>query len=749
MTDSISATILRPAAASIACLLLCAGSALAQDSVSRNANGGNGLPGDGLSPYTSTTQRASYVVDLSPFTTAWGTPLGIAPVLKSSRIATTRFSTVTGPSTISQAIAAQAAYPSASYTSWNQAGGGLNATENNTALNTSVSPSGQASLFGIAMLDVDETTAGTTVVLGNFIHGAQVAFDPANPTRLFVTRTVAAVNQLNATQPDRSQFGLGSIDAEGNLCFRADGYNAASGTTVLQGDNYFRVRLPQRLTSGANIIDNNGAGNPSASDWLLQRSTAVTHAVPTAIPQTLAGRSVLLGPDFTGQLKIETSGGTLTNTTSNRPNTIDQRGPISFSAAQFGASSVGTIGVLSRSGSGGGKVDSISLAGVSASGNVVAARTITLPSSLIDTCDGTSWNLAGGGFRGYDSQITFRGGVGPAAIGKDASGNLLAAGVLYSGPTPDGSNPFNAIVVGRFNPASPNSPVSWTVAAWVDSTASTGKAIRGDYGLDGAPNTHDAGEGDGVIDASDAPIGRLASLSETTLGLSGPSLSSPTFDAAGNIYFIGSGLFKRFNGTSVVQEFGLGLFRGVYDPAQMCYTLDLITRVGDTFAGQNSGRNYQIQSIALADGDSVSSASLSSSSSLQQAWNNIDASALAPAAPQNLGGLVVDARIVYDTNSDGLYQDPTLPGGNVNSPDEAYNVVLYIANTTPPQVGPTCDPDVNQDGVADQGDVDYLINVIAGGANPTNIDPDFNQDGVADQGDIDALVNVIAGGPCP
>ncbi|MBI1190577.1 MAG: peptidoglycan DD-metalloendopeptidase family protein [Tepidisphaera sp.] len=60
-----------------------------------------------------------------------------------------------------------------------------------------------------------------------------------------------------------------------------------------------------------------------------------------------------------------------------------------------------------------------------------------------------------------------------------------------------------------------------------------------------------------------------------------------------------------------------------------------------------------------------------------------------------------------------------------------------------------CDPDVNQDGVADQGDVDYLINVVAGGSNPSGIDPDFNQDGVADQGDIDALINVIAGGQCP
>ena len=63
--------------------------------------------------------------------------------------------------------------------------------------------------------------------------------------------------------------------------------------------------------------------------------------------------------------------------------------------------------------------------------------------------------------------------------------------------------------------------------------------------------------------------------------------------------------------------------------------------------------------------------------------------------------------------------------------------------------GPTCDPDVNQDGNADQGDIDYLVNVVAGGDNPTNIDPDFNHDGNVDQGDIDALVNVVAGGDCP
>ncbi|MFA6046132.1 MAG: alkaline phosphatase family protein [Phycisphaerales bacterium] len=61
----------------------------------------------------------------------------------------------------------------------------------------------------------------------------------------------------------------------------------------------------------------------------------------------------------------------------------------------------------------------------------------------------------------------------------------------------------------------------------------------------------------------------------------------------------------------------------------------------------------------------------------------------------------------------------------------------------------SCDPDMNQDGNADQGDIDYLINAIAGGNNDTGIDPDFNRDGNVDQGDVDALINVIAGGGCP
>lgn len=66
--------------------------------------------------------------------------------------------------------------------------------------------------------------------------------------------------------------------------------------------------------------------------------------------------------------------------------------------------------------------------------------------------------------------------------------------------------------------------------------------------------------------------------------------------------------------------------------------------------------------------------------------------------------------------------------------------VLVTVSACPP------DLDLNADGNVDQGDVDCLVNVVAGGANPTAIDPDFNQDGNVDQGDISDIINAVAGG---
>jgi hypothetical protein len=60
-----------------------------------------------------------------------------------------------------------------------------------------------------------------------------------------------------------------------------------------------------------------------------------------------------------------------------------------------------------------------------------------------------------------------------------------------------------------------------------------------------------------------------------------------------------------------------------------------------------------------------------------------------------------------------------------------------------------CLPDLNDDGNVDQDDVGYLINVVAGGDNPTGINADFNCDGNVDQDDVTAIINTIGGGGCP
>jgi hypothetical protein len=745
-----------PKALALAAGLLCslAPTAYSQDSVSRNANGGNGLPGDALGAFTTTTQRVNYVVDLTPFTGSWGTPFGIAPVMKSSKVSTTRFNAVNGTSTLSQNFQTGATFPAASYTRWAAAGGGLNTAENNTALNSPVAaPTGSiATILGLAFLDFDEVAVSGINVLTNQVVGGSLAFDPAQPSRLYVQRVIGAANTIG-TVNDRSQFGLGSVDAFGNVVFRADGFAVAeTGTTALVGDNIFRVRLGSRDTT-VNLIDNNGGSQVAATDWLVQRD-ASTQAVPNALPADGSNPSVLVGADFKGRLVLGTSA---TTSVAHRPNTLDHRASPAISSKLLFPGTVATGAILSRSSAGNGPVDSMSIFGLTASGGVSGARTITLPTTFTDPCDTFAWPLAGGDLRGYESQVTFRGGAAPVAVSQDAQGRGLVASTVYSGANgglaAGAMNAYNAIVVGRFDPANNSSPVTWSLAAWISPTAADGKDILGDYGVDGAPGTGDLGENDGIINGNDSPIGRLASAYETTQPGFGPSLSAPAFDSAGNVYFIAMTALKRRVSSVVVEEFRPALLRAVYNPATFCYGIELLADVGKTFAGTNSARNWRIEYLALADADSISSSSLWSSSSNQRSWNNANTSALAPSAPQHLGGLVVSARILYDRNGDGQFLDPSAQGANTTSVDEGYNAVLYIGNITqPPVVGPTCDSlDFNNDGNIDPSDVDAYFSILGegpciGGTNCNDLD--FNNDGNIDPADVDAYFSILGEGPC-
>ncbi|MBI1191287.1 MAG: hypothetical protein GC200_11475 [Tepidisphaera sp.] len=86
-----------------------------------------------------------------------------------------------------------------------------------------------------------------------------------------------------------------------------------------------------------------------------------------------------------------------------------------------------------------------------------------------------------------------------------------------------------------------------------------------------------------------------------------------------------------------------------------------------------------------------------------------------------------------------------LPGASM---DTASNIITAGNLLAIRRCPPACFPDLNRDGAVDQGDVDYLINAVSGGDNPTGANLDLNSDDVVDQADVDVLVNVVAGAPC-
>ena len=695
-------------------LALLAGFAHAQDSVSTNADGGNGLPGDALDPFSTGFQSLNYVVDLVPLTTSWGTHFALAPLAKSGRPpGTSRFTSLNGASAISQTLRTGAPYPASSYFYWTTAGAGRG-PNNNAAATSSIATSGAASVFGAGFLDYCDTNVlGIQSFMSQAI-GCQVAFDPATPSRLFVRRVVAASNSSGQAVQDRSQFGFGAIDASGNVYFRADSTTATSSTSPIAGENYFRVALPARGAT-INSIDAAGATDSAASTRLLNNA-GVTANTPTCIPADLAGRPLLVGSNLAGQLIAETSAGVLTNSAAHLAGAADHRGAVSVSAAAMFSGSPATGAILART-TANGRNDSIAVFGLSAAGAVVAPRLLTLPASASDPCTGTAWPsgapFTSADLRHYDSQVVFRGGNGPVALAKDQGGRALAAAVAYNDAFVFASdNPYNAILVARFDPANPSSTVSWNVAAWTSTNTADGKAISGDYGADGIPNTSDAGEGDGTLDAT--PIGRLASTSELSLGKDGPSLSAPMLDSVGNLWFVGSVRLNTSVGGQPGFEFSTALLRGVYDPAAFCYKLELVLKVGDSFMGANAATRYRVAVLGLADADSVASEAPWSGSMMSGAWNNTSTSGLDPKSPKSLGGLVLSARIVYDRNADGLYQDPSIAGAAAASVDEAYNVILYVGNTDNSQGCPADLDDGSMTGTPDGAvTIDDLLFVLA------------------------------------
>lgn len=643
---------------------LLASPALAQDSVSPN----QGLPGDALDAYSTTEQRNTYVVDMTSFTTSWGTRFGIAPIIKaSSHPAGTFFTNLISGQAISNNLKVGVPFAFSTYDVWSGQGDGINDSENTTPGTVGpVAPS--VNQFAVTF---SEFGGSSNVVIGGIVN-----YSTADPSRLYVARIGGAING-DTSACNLAQVGTGSVDSDGNVHFRVDGNGTAAcgGRTNFTGNNYLRVNLPARTASVLNVLNNtNGASDTAARTWLVMNS-GTTHNTPTTVPNSIAGRPIIVGTDFSapGRYIRESAPGVTTSDSSHfDPAVTDQRGNPGYTHHNFPVggtpSTNGVAGTLAKTGGSGSPTETQNIFGIGANGVVTGTLAVTLPASnlISDPCSGFSPANSGPGqneFIHYFSQTPFRGGP-QLALGVDQDGNLLTAAVAAYPSIPAMTSArdvynFNYIAVSRTTPAG---VTSWTIAAHSldDLFASRGKAI-----LDGP--------GGNVI-------GYLTSLNLVTGGTPfGPSIAPPMIDSVGNIYFLAAAEILR-GGFS---DFDTALIRAVYNPSAFCYELELVFDVGTVFAGRNSATNYQIRFMEIADSNSLSSSTAFSANVNQSAHRGIDPSGLPTSSPDTLGGLVLQAEIVYDVNGDGNYVKVTGAGGDPLSPDQEYTVLLYVGSVTP------------------------------------------------------------------
>lgn len=291
--------------------------------------------------------------------------------------------------------------------------------------------------------------------------------------------------------------------------------------------------------------------------------------------------------------------------------------------------------------------------------------------------------------------------------------DLLVAVTMQAEPNSRlAQSELNTIAVARI-PADGGPPI-WTIAAHIgDRNGSAGGLSKAIYSRPSPSSPLSI-------------IGRLSLSTEIDrFTSSGPSLSSPAMDRSGNIYFI-SGVALNNSTFPAGIEHTTALLRANFNPSTNAYQLELLAKVGEIHAGVNSGRNYQIQRLSLVTSDSLDPSSVCPSSIVQD-YNPLWT---APAhenlgSPFALGALAFAARIVYDTNLDNIYSDPTAIAGTTASPDQGYNVIMML---TPRGLK----SDANRSGAVTVTDIfTFLADWFAGSLNA-----DFNGSGTVTVTDI-------------
>ncbi|GAB4386349.1 MAG: hypothetical protein Kow0022_15050 [Phycisphaerales bacterium] len=682
-------------------------SAYAQDSVS---NLGASLPGDGLSPWDTGLQKTSYVVDLTPFQTSWGTEFGIAPIIKSSKASSTFTGSLISAQFLSNDMLTGVPYASSQYSLWENAPGmGVN-PQFNAATGTITPPSGTSNQFAAACAEFATTDGGFNY---NGVIGAIVNYNPSQSDRLYVTRVVGAVNTADTSTGDSAQIGFGSIDAHSNAYYRADAFGVAGspGLPSVTGNNLYRTNLAAR-GSVLNQINGNIALLDATSALLVGSSTG--HNTPNHIPASVAGTPTVATGNFSTQYVRGTAAPLTADSTHLAAGVTDHRGSLGSTIRPTLGSGVTTFGILGKVGT---PTNTMNIFSVDAAGNVLNTVALTVPASVTDNSDGFTLAYSSlAEFRQYASQAAFRGGVGQVALGTDRNGKGLAAATIHENGLNDDFS--TQILVARRDPAT--GVTEWTMAAYIDQAFLTGNS------------------GKLVYDGAGAVIGQLTPLFNVT-GASplGPSMSSPVIDAAGNVWFLGSvELFNRLPGGG--SDFDNALFRAVYDEATFSYRLELVLELGSVFVGRNSGLPWQIQFLSIADSNSVDSATVFSGNGTDHTWNNVPLADLDNADPRTNGGFVLAASIAYDVDGDGTFDS----AGGV---DEEYNALLFIGCVAPAGPQPCNDADFAEPfGTLDFFDVQAFLQAFSA-HNPA---ADLNNDGIFDFFDVQAFLQAFSAG-CP
>ena len=702
----------------MAALIACAGiavPALAQDSVSNNGAPQALGDSDALSPWDGASANTNYILNLTPFTSSWGTTFATAPLAKSSRSASGFESSLLGAQAISRNVID--AENLDSFAAWRVPGEGTHATENNAA--SSVLAPAQLKQFGFVFTEFATSDVASNVA--NIIGGVANVF-PNNSCKLYVNRVVAMTNSLDGTT-NSAALNIGTVDASGNIAIRADDFGALGpdpilGNNIVIVDTQSRSAVVNQLSRPAGVLT---AADAAATTLTSVVANGSAHSTPNLIPEADGG-PIYIGTNFDGEYVFNNGGGSSVAHLGGLP---DQRGTLAYSINPLlgNAGAVGSAGTLARETTGT-VTRAFAIWDVDATGAIVGTPTnYTAPAGLDDPCetgDDAVWNAAFAEIDHYHSQIPFNGGNSQLALGQDQNGSLLAAGIAYK--TGGNQDETNGIAVLRDQtPGGVAGDEEWSLAAW-----------------NGDPNFifTEFGRGKPVLDGPGGNvIGYMSTLFESTDGvILGPSISGCTFDAVGNLWFVSPVEFPNPDDGNIYDAANIRvtLLRAVYTAnggggGEACWELEAVMKSGDIFHGANSDTDYLVGFINIADSNSVASGTLWSQNSSQEAYAGMSTAGMATSDARASAGVLLSTSIVYDSDNDGMFSfDSEL----IANGDESYNVIMYIGANAG-----VC-ADLNSDNVIDTADLGTLIAQFG----TAGASADLNCDGVVDTADLGSLI---------